>query len=168
MDWITVAVDEIDFHPKLHLFGSNHGTTMQILSLLMQVALIKEGIEQLHRVLYETTEVYLKEDKTVWANNPFGQTDNEYFETLRSCFGAHPVNLKGFKQNDAENKRFASWPFVGLGEFEVILYPQKTGGEDISISISFDQLEQYANLRYNHLNDLMILLDKKMAQEEQE
>ena len=162
MDWISVAVDKIDFYPRFHLFGYNHDTTLKILSLLMRVAMLKEGIEQLHRVLFATVEVYLKDDRSIWGNNPFGQTDNEYFETLRSCFGVHPINLKGFRHGDTENKRFASWPYVGLEDFEVILYPQKTGGEDITISMSFDQLEQYATVRYDHLNELIAILDEKI------
>lgn len=166
MDWISVAVDKIDFYPKLHFLGYNHDTTLKILSLLMRIAMLKEGIEQLHRVLCETTEAYLKNDRSVWGNNPFGQTDNEYFETLRSCFGVHPINLKGFKQGDTESKRFASWPYVGMGVFEVILYPQKAGGEDITITMSFESLEKYANIRYNHLNDLIDVIDEKMRSAE--
>ena len=162
MDWISVAVDKIDFYPKLHLFGCNHDTTLKILSLLMRVAMLKEGVEQLHRVLHETAEVYLNNDRSVWGDNPFGQTDNEYFETLRSCFGVHPVNLKGFKCGDTESKRFASWPYVGTDGFGVILYPQKVGGEDITITMSFESLEQYANIRYNYLDDLIETIDTKM------
>ena len=165
MDWISVAVDKIDFYPNLHLFGYNHDTTLKILSLLMRVAMVKEGIEQLHRVLYATTEVYLKDDRSVWSTNPFGLTDNEYFETLRSCFGVHPINLKGFKRGDTENKRFASWPYVDRGTFEVMLYPQKTGGDDITICMSFEQLERYASLRYNHLNDLIAIIDDKIKRD---
>lgn len=165
MDWITVAVDKIDFYPQLHLLGYNHDTTLTILTLLMRVAMLKEGVEQLHRVLFATSEVYLKDERSVWGDNPFGQTDNEYFETLRSCFGVHPINLKGFKHGDTENKRFASWPYVGFGDFEVMLYPQKTGGEDITIRMSFKQLEQYATIRYNHLNELITILDEKIQRE---
>lgn len=162
MDWISVAVDEIDFYPRLHLFGYNHETTLKILSLLMRVAMLKEGIEQLHRVLFETTEVYLKDDRTVWGDNPFRQTDNEYFETMRSCFGVHPINLKGFRHGDTENRRFASWPYVWLGGFEVTLCPQKTGGDDITIPMSFQHLEQYATIRYNHLNELIAILNERI------
>ena len=131
----------------------------------MRVAMLKEGIEQLHRVLFATAEVYLKDDRRIWGSNPFGQTDNEYFETLRACFGAHPIILKGFRQGDTEIKRFAGWPNVGLGDFEVILYPQKTGGEDITISMSFQQLEQYATIRFIHLNELIEILDEKIKGE---
>ena len=162
MDWISVAVHEIDFHPQLHFLGYNHDTTLKILSLLMRVAMIKEGVEQLHRVLNDTAEVYLKDDRRVWGTNPFNLTDNEYFETLRSCFGVHPINLKGFRHGDTENKRFASWPAVSLGQFEVTLYPQKANGEDIDIAMSFDQLEQYATIRYNHLNELIAAIDEKI------
>lgn len=165
MDWISVAVDKINFHPSLHFIGCNHDTTLNILSLLMRVAMLKEGIEQLHRVLFATTEVYLKDDRSIWGANPFGQTDNEYFETLRSCFGVHPINLKGFKHGDSETKRFASWPYVAFGEFEVILYPQKAGGEDITIGMSFEQLEQYATKRYNHLTALIENLDGKIKED---
>lgn len=165
MDWITVGVTNIDFHPDLQLFGHNEEKTLGILMLLMQVAMIKEGIEQLHRVLANTDGIYLNTDTSIWGDNPYFQTDNEYFETLRACFGAHPVNLKGFKGIENEKKRFASWPFVAINGFEVLLYPSTSTGCDLALNISFDQLERYAIKRYCHLRDLISLIDTDMAEE---
>lgn len=104
MDWITVGVIDINFHPDLQFYGHNEKKTHEILMLLMQISMIKEGIEQLHRVFMSTSEIFLNADTSVWGGNPFSQTDNEYFETLRACFGAHPVNLKGFRCSDNERE----------------------------------------------------------------
>lgn len=167
MDWISVAVDEIDFHPLSCRIGHNPKATMDVLMLLMRVALIKEGVEQLHRVIYGTSEMYLKDEKSVWANNDFNMTDNQYFETLRAYFGVHPINLNGFRQNDKEDKCYASWSYGGLDGFEVSLYPRKTDGKDCTLPISFERLERYATRRYNHLRDMVDVLDRRIAQEVQ-
>jgi hypothetical protein len=165
MDWITVGVSNISFRPDTEFLGHRSETTIEVLTLLMRIAMIKEGIEQLHRVIFETNEIYLNKDISVWTDNQFGLTDNEYFETLCACFGAHPVNLKGFKGLKNEERRFSSWSFCGLGKFTVILYPSTIMGEDISIEISFEQLEQYIEKRYFHLTELTNLLEQKIQTE---
>lgn len=158
MDWITVAVNGIDF---MHgMSGIRHGSekTFDVLTLIMRIALIKEGIEQLHRVLYGTSEQYRKDDKIVWNGDPFGQTDNEYFEILRACFGAHPINLKGLTNSNM--RQFASWPFMGTNGFSVFLYPSNSEEENLILSISFEQLEKYALLRYQHLTDMIQIIEQ--------
>lgn len=156
MDWLTVAVDEIEFHPNIVNIGHDDEATLTVLTLIMRIALIKESIEQLHRVFYNTSEIYMKDSYEVWEAQPFGETDNEHFETIRSCFGAHPINLKSIKGEQA-GRRFASWPYVGEADFSVRLYPAAVNGSYKVLHISFDKLEQYASIRYNHLNDLMLL-----------
>ena len=153
MDWITVAVDGIDFIPNIKINEHGSKKTFDVLTLLMRIAVIKEGIEQLHRVLYCTKEQYRKDDKTVWKGKLFGMTDNEHFETFRACFGVHPVNLKGFS-GERSLKRFASWPFLETNGFSVFLYPSDKNDKNIILSICFEQLEEYANLRYIHLMDM--------------
>lgn len=157
MDWITVAVDGIDFMHNMSTKGHGSEKTFDVLSLIMRIALIKEGIEQLHRVLYDTQEQYRKTDKSVWEGKPFGETDNEYFETLRACFGAHPVNLKG-ESNGKTGRQFASWPFMGSHGFSVFLYPSNVNDENKILVISFEQLEEYASLRYQHLEDMIQII----------
>lgn len=56
MDWITVAVDGIDFTPNLTYIGHRTSGSIIVLTLILRIALIKEGIEQLHRVFYDTNE----------------------------------------------------------------------------------------------------------------
>ena len=122
----------------------------------MRVALIKEGIEQLHRVFYDTNETYLNDSCDIWNRHPFGETDNAHFETIRACFGAHPINLKGCG-GKAPGRMFACWSYVGFDDFNVILYPSSAEGHDVFLSIAFEKLEKYAVVRYSHLKDLLLL-----------
>ena len=124
--------------------------------------MIKEGVEQLHRVFTNTEDVYLNSETTIWSGNQFSMTDNAYFETLRACFGAHPVNLKGFKGIETEERRYASWPYVGNDGFSVRLYPGSSSGSYIEITIPFYQLEQYAERRYAYLHELIKIIDAKI------
>jgi hypothetical protein len=156
MDWITVAVAGINFYPTLQPFGECDETTMYILNLFMRVAIIKEGIEQLHRVFMNTNEVYRNDDKAVWRGNPYATTDNKHFATLRSCFAAHPINLKLGDNGKKDTLWYASWPYAsGHGDLEVNLGSNDTQKEHITINIKFSELEEYAKLRYQHLNDFI-------------
>lgn len=162
MDWITVAVDGINFKPDLTYIGHQTNGSVIVLTLIMRVALIKEGIEQLHRVFYDTNETYLNDSCDIWSRHPFGETDNAHFETIRACFGAHPINLKECGGKDS-GRMFACWSYVGLDDFNVILYPSSTEGHDIFLSISFEKLERYTMTLYNHLRDLLLLNEETKA-----
>lgn len=166
MDWIDVAVNDIDFYPETPLFGHSPSATINVMTLLMKIALIKEGIEQLHRAIFNTNEIYLKKDNTVWGETLFGDTDNENFEGIRACFCAHPINLKATKLD--KGKRFASWSFQGIDGFEVILYPSLVAEDDIFVKVSFEQLKQYAELRYSYLKELCDYLEKKIQEDQEE
>ena len=156
MDWITVAVDGIDYNPNLTYIGHRASGSIMVLTLILRIALIKEGIEQLHRVFYDTNEVFLNDSCDVWDKHPFGETDNAHFETIRACFGAHPVNIKAYGGQDS-GRMFASWSYVGFDDFSVLLYPSSAKGNNIDLSISFEKLEKYTALRYEHLRDLLSL-----------
>ena len=160
MDWITVAIASIDFSPSLQVFGENDETTIAVLTLLMRIAIIKEGIEQLHRILMNTNETYRNNENIIWPDNPYTNTDNEYFEMIRACFGAHPINLKLKRFGASEIRHFASWPYVSENGFEVMLYPNTIHETRQSIAISFSALEEYTKLRYQHLMELTDVITK--------
>jgi len=161
MDWITVAVSDIHFYPSLLPFGECDETTIHVLNLFMRIAIIKEGIEQLHRVFMNTNEVYRNDEKNIWIDNPYANTDNEYFETLRACFAAHPINLKKINGCEKDILWYASWPHTTKqADLAIILGSNITGMEHITINIKFSDLEKYAELRYQHLNDFISIIEK--------
>lgn len=46
---------------------------------------------------------------------------------------------------------------MGFDDFSVLLYPSSAKGNNIDLSISFEKLEKYTALRYEHLRDLLSL-----------
>lgn len=162
MDWISMSVSSIDFDIDVPALGADDLATWKTLLLLMQVASVKEAIVQLHRVFYPNEKTaYLKDDRTVWKTNDFGSTDDEYFEMLRACFGAHSVNLKDPHNPNGQLRYFASWPASISSGFSVYLYPNDANmnaNDWLIITLEIEKLQKYFELRYNHLNDMIKLI----------
>ena len=62
-------------------------------SYISSVDIIVEAVQQLHRVIFSTAEQLFSKDTDCFPQNKFNKNDLDYFKTIRSCFGAHPVNL---------------------------------------------------------------------------
>ncbi len=78
------------------------------------------------------------------------EDDNNYFKTIRACFGAHPVNL-----NQENSKRFASWPFpspFNTGDLSVHLYSRDVGKEDLTLNLDINELLEFLIIRYEYLD----------------
>ena len=85
--------------------------------------------------------------------------DNTYFKHIRATFGAHPVNL-----NDKSGQWFASWPYkdsMDEYDFQVRLYSNKPKQEDITFGIKFNELNNFLNLRYSYLNNLIEMINNQ-------
>ena len=162
MDWISMSVSGIDFDIDVPVLGADSDATWKVLLLLMQVASVKEAVAQLHRVFYPNEKAtYMKDDCTVWNSNRFGSTDDEYFEMLRACFGAHSVNLKDPKNPNSKLRYFASWPASISAGFSVYLYPNDAdmnANDWLIITLEIGKLKKYFELRYNHLKDMIKLI----------
>lgn len=65
MDWISVSVHYLCSERVLHLSKDEN----------------------------MTTNIPFTEEKKIFCNNQFSMDDNNFFKTVRACFGAHPVNL---------------------------------------------------------------------------
>lgn len=155
MDWITVSVEHINglTQEKMNYMGS-----IETYAFLASVDIIVEAVQQLHRVLLDTTAVLYKNDRDVFQENRFNQTDLEYFKTLRACFGAHPVNLDEPNSEKKENKRrYASWSSTHKrnGTAMVILYSNQVGGKDIILEMEFAQVMAFAEKYYGYLDELI-------------
>ena len=161
MDWITVAAEHIDSitEEKAKNMGS-----IDVFAYISSVDLIVESVQQLHRVINKTTALLFKDDLDVFAGNQFNQNDLRYFKTLRSCFGAHPVNLA--EPGDMHPKvmrRFASWSCNtwGTGTASVILYSNQHKEEHIFLSIDLQQILRFGLKYYNYLEVLGKCLDNQ-------
>lgn len=161
MDWIDVSVQYIITHPLKSIRGDK---SIELFAYIACVDIVVEAVEQLHRVIHATSKQVFGNDRKCFVDNPFDQTDREYFKTIRSCFGAHPVNLDDPEEpNNQDKKRFASWSggYAGPGDFNVILYSNRVDGKDIILGIQFDQIEAFLNKYYDYLIELQQDLQKQ-------
>ncbi len=159
MDWISVAIRNL-YDMK------NDNTNIDVLSMqtylyISSIDIIFEAIIQLHRVLACDNSIPFKNDNSVFQKNtPFEHMDdNTYFKHIRATFGAHPVNL-----NDKSGQWFASWPYkdsMDEYDFQVRLYSNKPKQEDITFGIKFNELNNFLNLRYSYLNNLIEMINNQ-------
>lgn len=162
MDWISVSVEHIN-----HFLNDSKSnlSSIEIYALVASVDIIVEAVQQLHRVLISPSDVLYKNDREVFVSNIFGQNDLDYFKTLRSCFGAHPINLRDDvakdKKEAIEKRRFASWSYAhkGSGIATVILYSNQIDGKDIVLNMEFDQVIAFGEKYYNYLEELIKALN---------
>lgn len=155
MDWITVAVDYINSFDKIR----REIHSMEMFSYIASIDIAWEAIQQLHRVLYVTNEIPFKNECICFKDNRFNQSDNEYFKTIRACFGAHSVNLEDPTIPNA--KRFASWSGgnFGNGDYSVFLYSNQLNENHILLSIYFKELDAFFKRRYEYLDTLINVID---------
>ena len=161
MDWITVAVEHIN---SVDLEKARSMGSMDVFTYISSVDLIIESVQQLHRVISDKTPFPFTDSTDIFADNQFEQNDLRYFKTLRSCFGAHPVNLKEPGQEESQDlRRFASWSSTawGKGTASVILYPNKPGGKDIYLSVDLSQVFRFGEKYYDYLKVLGECIDKQ-------
>ena len=151
MDWITVSVEHIN---SVTPEKAKSMSSIDVFAYISSVDIIVESVQQLYRVIFKTRELLFKDDSDIFVGNQFGQNDIRYFKTLRSCFGAHPVNLEepGAEQK-REMRRFASWSSNtwGNGTSSVILYSNQHKEEDIFLSIDLQQILRFGEKFYTHL-----------------
>lgn len=149
LDWITVSVRHLE---NVTNFDKNIDTkSMQVYSLISSIDLIFESIKQLHRVFINEKNIPFSGEKKCFNERLFpSEDDNNYFKTIRACFGAHPVDLK-----QSKSKRFASWPFeshVNSGDLSVHLYSRDVDAEDLLLNLNINELLEFLITRYDYLD----------------
>lgn len=154
MDWITVSVRHLENAPE---FDKDIDTRcMQIYSLISSIDLIFESIKQLHRVFLNERTIPFSGEKKCFDNRLFSnEDDNNYFKTIRACFGAHPVAL-----NQENTKRFASWPFespFNTGDLTVHLYSREVNEDDLALHLNINELLDFLKIRYSYID---VIIDK--------
>ena len=156
MDWIDVVVDSIDIH-KLSR-GNDNDASVRMMTFIVCVDVLWESVQQLHRVIFDTKDVPFQADTSIFRHKLFPTTDNNYFKTIRACFATHPINLNDqFSGDNKKEKRYASWSggSTGNGDFAVFLYSNHPEHEPLTLNIYFDELLDFAKVRYSHLQTIM-------------
>lgn len=158
MDWIEVSLEGIE--PSLLSRGNDNKSSIKMITFVSCIDILWESIQQIHRVLFDTTEIPFKEDNSIFKQNV---SDNVFFKTIRACFAAHPVNLQEvFSDDDSHERWFASWSggTFSRKDFSVILYSNVPEKESRFFDISFSDLMEFAKNRYYYLGELMKQIDK--------
>ena len=116
----------------------------------------------MHLAVFSTTVHVFKDQNDCFPNNVFKMNDWNYFKRLRACFGVHPVDIG----NKGEKKRFASWSgdFESSGGFSVRLYSGEVNGQDMDLSIDFNQLNKFVHKYYEHLPVLKAELERQYSE----
>lgn len=162
IQWIDVSRDYIN---NVEFDTENFNKKcMQVYLYISSIDVILESINQLHRVIYNTTKQPFRGKKDIFNSN-LNLDDNNHFKEIRAAFGAHPVNLKD--RNDEDVKYFASWPFENRHkfihseyDFYCNLYPNCKEIKDKVIGFKFNQLNEFLIQRYSYINKLKTQLEK--------
>ena len=150
MDWIQVGVSGVDLSSLDHT--NTDQASVKVITFLSCIDVMWEGIQQLHRVFYDTTAIPFTDDKSIFKRDI---DDNRYWKEIRAAFAAHPTNLDGTVKGE---KRFASWSGGGFGksgDFSVIVYSNDPQKNYEFFDISFKEIMDFATKRYDYLNILM-------------
>lgn len=118
-----------------------------------------EGIQQLHRIFFDTNSIPFENENIIFKDNIFKESDNKFFKTIRACFGAHPVNLS---YGDVENERkFASWSYDNFQKdcFSICLYSNIPGKYNLVLSVSIKEIDEFFEIRYRYLEKLIKRID---------
>lgn len=163
MDWISVATTYLSDHPIPIQNGNDDLTSVNVYTYISCVDMVFEAIKQLHRVFVSEKSVPFEGESGIFTENEHCKDDNDYFKLIRSCFGAHPVNLNDYFTSDGtKEKRFASWSggHFSRRDYGVILYSNIPGVKDIFFDISFAEVDSFLVRTYSYLNDLIKLIDE--------
>lgn len=161
-DWISVAVGGVDLY--LLSTENNNEASRKMMSFISCIDVLWHGIIRLYQSILDikkATPFY--DDYSI-----FGQkvTDNQYFETIRALFMAHPVDINsdpfGIKKNKNNASRwYARWSGGKFedGDFSVYVFSDDPAELPKRFSIDFSQLMEFAEKRYNYLNDLWKIIE---------
>ena len=152
MDWISVSIRFLSNNFQLN--EDIDVRVMQFYSVISAIDIVQEAINQLHRVFFKNHGIPFSKNKEIFKRNKLGLDDNSYFKEIRAMFGAHPVNLT----HHGNEKWYASWPYDHYksedSTFELRLYSNKVGIEDITFGVNINDLESFLIQRYEYLSVL--------------
>ena len=174
-DWIDVVVDEIDLK-NLSTENTNEAS-VQMMKFIVCVDVLWEAVYQLHRAFFNTPQIPFKGECSIFKDRITREDDNDYFKTIRACFSTHPINLHNIHEkliapppsphfNPKEERWYASWSSGSTGpkDFSVVLSSNDPNKNQIFFDISFEELMQFAESRYQHLNAILREIDRQQKE----
>lgn len=102
-------------------------------------------------------------DSSAFQMKYFSEDDNRYFEEIRSCFGAHPVELKT-KQTDKNKeviRKFASWS-IHYGtpqEMSVLIYSNIPNSKFEEVIVTIEELKSFYEKRCQYIQQIIDAID---------
>lgn len=160
MDWIEVAVTGID--TETLLYENTNQASIRFITFVCCVDILWEGICQLYRVLYDTSDIPFSDERSIFRKEV---SDNAFWKEIRAAFAAHTTNLDGTIKQGKE-KRFASWSGGGFGtkDFSVIVYSSDPHKDVEFFDISFEEIFEFISKRYTYLYELGKKAEENVAQ----
>lgn len=164
MDWISVAISYLSENPIPIQYGNDDLTSVNVYTYISCIDMVFEAIKQLHRIFVSEKGLPFENESSIFTENEYCKNDNDYFKLIRSCFGAHPVNLNDyFTSGNLKERRFASWSggHFSRRDYGVILYSNCPSTKDIFFDISFKELDAFLVRTYSYLNNLIGFIDNE-------
>lgn len=144
MDWIDVGMTNIDKALNELLISKGLETCLKFYQYISCIDIVWSAICQLHRVFIDRKTIPFDRNSDVFQKRYFEKDDNKYFEEIRACFGAHPVELKENKKADTIRK-FASWSthFGKPTEMSVLVYSNIPNYGFNEIKVTVNELKNF-------------------------
>lgn len=161
MDWITVAVNNINEFSSDFERAQIDRYCMHVFSYISTIDIILESVIQLSRVITEKNESPFKGECIFFSENTLSD-DDEYFKHIRAVFGAHPVNLKN--SENSNERWFASWPTVphfAKYDMQVFLYSNNPEKSDKVFGIYIKELNKYVKRKYLYIRFLKKFIERE-------
>lgn len=172
MDWIDVGATNIN--QALDELNRSQGleTCMKFYQYICCIDIVWGGICQLHRVFINRDTIPFENDSSAFQMKCFNEDDNRYFEEIRSCFGAHPVELKT-KQPSKKKKgerKFASWSghFGSPDTMSVLIYSNIPNSKLEEVVVTIDELKNFYEKRYQYIKVIIDAIDSSSFNHEKE
>ena len=163
MDWLDVGMTNID--KALDELKSSDGleTCMKFYQYICCIDIVWGGICQLHRVFINRDTKPFENDSSAFQMKYFSEDDNCYFKEIRSCFGAHPVEIKT-KQTDKNQeviRKFASWS-IHYGtpqEMSVLIYSNIPNSKFEEVIVTIEELKSFYEKRCQYIQQIIDAID---------
>lgn len=162
MDWIDVTVKGLPYIELMKQTNrlNSHHESLNLMQVIISVDILVESVRQLHRVL--DVEYPFENERSIFRQTQL--SDDIYYKHIRAVFGTHPVNLTSIDgiKGSPEKRFYASWSSIDYttsDTYQVLLYSNDTDTEDQFITLDINDIFNYADSRYQLLNNLFEKVD---------
>ena len=78
IDWIDVGISDIDATRNEYIAAKSLRKSLKFYFYVSCIDIVWESIQQLHRVLFHTTQIPFKGERKIFEDNIFGEDDNTF------------------------------------------------------------------------------------------